>query len=84
MSTEQVAVPVPVELLRALDSLVDAGRFESRAAAVRAGVEAIVRQEHELGLDRAVVEGYRRVPPDTGPDDAAVASLKDAILDEPW
>ncbi len=84
MSTEQIAVRMPAELLRALDELVDAGRFESRAAAVRAGAEAIVRLEHERSLDRAIVEGYRCLPPDAREVDAALASLKDAILDEPW
>ncbi|MEM8902648.1 MAG: hypothetical protein AAGA17_10405 [Actinomycetota bacterium] len=84
MSTEQVAVRMPVELLRALDELVDAGRFETRAAAVRAGAEAIIRREHELEADRAIVDGYRRLPADEGADQAAVESLRDAILHEPW
>ncbi|MEO1061056.1 MAG: hypothetical protein AAFZ07_06540 [Actinomycetota bacterium] len=84
MSTEQIAVRMPAELLAALDDLIAAGRFESRAAAVRAGAETVVRLEHERDLDRAVVDGYRRRPPDAGEEAASIASLRDAILDEPW
>jgi mRNA interferase RelE/StbE len=34
--------------------------------------------------DRAVVGGYRRFPPTQSEREAAVASLRDAIAEEPW
>jgi hypothetical protein len=34
--------------------------------------------------DRAIVEGYRRTPPTTVEHDGAIASLRDAIAEEPW
>jgi len=34
--------------------------------------------------DLAVVEGYRRTPPTEAEREAAIASLRDAILEEPW
>ncbi|MFI5053972.1 MAG: hypothetical protein ACHQDE_06375 [Acidimicrobiia bacterium] len=34
--------------------------------------------------DCAVVDGYRRTPPTEAEREAAVASLRDAILEEPW
>jgi len=84
MATEQIAVRLPGVLLNDLDALVKAGAYESRAAAVRAGIEAIMHIERQRQIDQAIVEGYTRQPPTQSEDDAAVASLREAILDEPW
>lgn len=84
VTTEQIAVRLSQELLADLDDLVSRGIYPSRAAAVRAGVEAVVEIEHRRATDRAIVNGYRRVPPEASESDAAVASLRDAIAEEPW
>lgn len=84
MSSEQIAVRLPDELVQGLDELVRLGVYASRAAAVRAGIEAVVDVERARAIDRAVVAGYRRVPPEPGDEAAAVASLRDAIAEEPW
>jgi Arc/MetJ-type ribon-helix-helix transcriptional regulator len=84
MASEQIAVRLPETLLSDLDDLVTSGAYESRAAAVRAGIEAIVRLEHQRQTDRAVVLGYTRQPPTETEAHAALASLREAILDEPW
>ncbi len=84
MTTEQIAVRLPEKLLSDLDALVASGIYESRAAAVRAGVEAITALEHRRQTDRAIVAGYRRTPPTVGERDAAIASLRDAIAEEQW
>jgi Arc/MetJ-type ribon-helix-helix transcriptional regulator len=84
MATEQIAVRLPEELLNELDGLVAVGVYESRAAAVRAGVESLIAIERRQLTDRAIIAGYQRNPP-TGPEDAAaIASLRDAIAEEPW
>lgn len=84
MATEQIAVRLPEDLLTELDELVDRGVYESRAAAVRAGIEAITEVEHRREIDRAVAEGYHRIPPTTAETEAALASLREAISEEPW
>ncbi|HEX6239106.1 MAG TPA: ribbon-helix-helix domain-containing protein [Acidimicrobiales bacterium] len=84
MPPEQIAVRLPEDLMRELDELVGRGVYESRAAAVRAGIEAVVDLEHRRVTDRAVVEGYRRSPQTRGERVAALASLRDAIVEEPW
>lgn len=84
MASEQIAVRLPEELLSELDALVASGAYESRAAAVRAGVEAIVAVEHRRQIDRAIVAGYHHAPPTALENDAAVASLREAIAEEPW
>ncbi len=84
MATEQIAVRLPRELLAEVDDLVARGVYESRAAAVRAGVEAVAESERRRRVDQAVIEGYQRRPASVAEREAAVASLRDAILEEPW
>ena len=84
MATEQLAIRIPESLVAQLDDLVARGIYDSRAAAVRAGVEAIIELERRHGIDRAVIDGYRRIPPTQAERDSALASLREAILDEPW
>lgn len=84
MPTEQIAVRLPGELLSVLDDLVSRGVYESRAAAVRAGIEAVLELDRRRLTDLAVVEGYRRAPPTEAEREAAIASLRDAIVEEPW
>jgi Arc/MetJ-type ribon-helix-helix transcriptional regulator len=84
MRTEQIAVRLPGELLAQLDELVARGVFESRASAVRAGIEAITAADRRRVIDRALLDGYRRSPPTQADEVAAVASLREAIVEEPW
>ena len=84
MATEQIAVRLPKPLLSGLDDLVTTGAYESRAAAVRAGIEAIMKLERQRQTDRAIVDGYTHQPPTKSEGHAALASLREAILDEPW
>ncbi len=84
MARDQIAVRLSPELMARLDELVQAGTFESRAAAVRAGVEAIAKAEQSRALDRAIVDGYTHIPPTPAEDAAALESLRAAIAEEPW
>lgn len=84
MASEQIAVRLPRELLAALDELVRNGIYESRAAAVRAGVEAIALAEQRRAVDRSIVDGYQRVPQSPADEAAALESLRQAIAEEPW
>ncbi|HKY15546.1 MAG TPA: ribbon-helix-helix domain-containing protein [Microthrixaceae bacterium] len=84
MATEQIAVRLPAEQLAVLDDLVDRGVYETRAAAVRAGIEAVLELDRRHQDDRSIVEGYQRVPATAAEKAAAIASLRDAIAEEPW
>ncbi|MGH9076574.1 MAG: ribbon-helix-helix domain-containing protein [Acidimicrobiales bacterium] len=84
MATEQIAVRLPEELLAELDTLVARGEYASRAAAVRAGVEVITSLAHRRQTDGAIIDGYRRIPTTATDHEAAVASLREAIAEEPW
>lgn len=84
MATEQIAVRVPEELLERVDQLVDNGVYESRAAAVRAALELLAELARRRVLDDAIVQGYERFPPTPTERASALASLRDAIAEEPW
>jgi len=84
MPTEQIAVRLPTDLLAALDDMVQRGRYESRAAAVRAGLMALSEADRRQRVDENIIEGYTRIPPTPREDAAASASLRDAIIEEPW
>lgn len=64
----QITVRISEDLAVKLDELVRSGDFESRAAAVRAGLEAIARIDERHSIDRSILEGIdatrtRRRPP---------------------
>lgn len=84
MATEQIAVRLPMEQLKALDDLVDRGVYATRAAAIRAGIDVLAELDRRRRDDRAIVDGYQRTPPSAAETSAAIASLRDAIAEEPW
>ena len=84
MASEQIAVRISQGLLGELDELVARGVYESRAAAVRAGVEAVIARWRRHDDERAIIDGYGRVPQTAAEHDAALASLRSAIAEEPW
>lgn len=84
MATEQIAVRLPTELLAEVDGLVDRGAYPSRAAAVRAGVEALAKAERRRAIDQSYVDGYTKYPPTQEEDALALASTREAIAEEPW
>lgn len=50
--------------MSALDRVVAAGRFKTRADAVRAGIDLLLREEREAEVARTYREAYERHPDD--------------------
>lgn len=84
MQTKQVPIRLSSALLADLDELVQNGVYRSRASAIRAGIEAIVKADQDRRIDRQIVAGYTRHPPTETEERAAHASMREAIEDEPW
>ncbi len=82
--TTQVAVKLSDSMAADLDDLVSSGRFDSRSAAVRAGLELLRRQELSDTIDRAFVQGFRCAPETAEEMRDAQRLAVDAIDDEPW
>jgi Arc/MetJ-type ribon-helix-helix transcriptional regulator len=80
----QIAIRIPPGLAEQLDALVDGGRFESRADAVRSALEALVDAERRAEVGRRIVEGYQRVPQGDADVTAAREAAARSIDEEPW
>lgn len=80
----QIAVRIPNGLVSELDELVDAGRFETRADAVRAALETLLDLERRAEIGRRIVEGYRRLPQEDEDVASAERAATRAIDEEPW
>ena len=82
MGRRQTLVQLSDELLAALDERAER-RSVSRSQLIRAAIEQYIATDEESEIDRAIVEGYTRIPP--GELDAwARASAIRSIKDEPW
>jgi putative addiction module CopG family antidote len=76
-------VRLPDEMVKEIDQLIEDGRYESRADAVRVALHRLLEDLREQQLDAAIVSGYQRMP-DT-PTDAWVTAATEALVkEEPW
>ncbi|HWE68136.1 MAG TPA: ribbon-helix-helix domain-containing protein [Acidimicrobiales bacterium] len=84
MQSRQIAVRMPAKTVAQLDALVESGDFESRAAAVRAGIEALMdtAERNRIGLE--IADGYRRIPSTPEEDRWAMEATDASIAEEPW
>ena len=70
-------------LLEVLDQrAVETGR--SRSDLIREAIEQYYKEDNEAAIDRAMVEGYTRVPDHDEFDGLAEASLQILNEDDPW
>ena len=83
VSRTQTLVQLNDALLARLDERA-ARESRSRSALIRDAIEAYLHDDVEAELDRALVEGYRRVPQTAEEDAWGEASARDAIREEPW
>jgi Arc/MetJ-type ribon-helix-helix transcriptional regulator len=82
--SDQIAVRIPDELAASLEELVASGRFDTKADAIRAGLEALVDAERRRRIGDVIVEGYRRIPQDDEEVRAATRGAIRSIHEEPW
>jgi metal-responsive CopG/Arc/MetJ family transcriptional regulator len=70
-------------LLEVLDQrAIETGR--SRSDLIREAIEQYYKEDIEAAIDRAMVEGYTRVPADDEFDGLAEVSGAMLIAEEPW
>jgi Arc/MetJ-type ribon-helix-helix transcriptional regulator len=60
--TDQIAVRIPDELAEALEMLVESGRFETKAEAVRTALEILIDADRRRRVGELIADGYRRIP----------------------
>lgn len=83
-SGTQIAARFEDDVVADIDSLVEAGRFQSRADALRHGVRAYLETERRRLVGDAIAEGYRQVPQGDDEIAGAEASGRAMIAEEPW
>jgi Arc/MetJ-type ribon-helix-helix transcriptional regulator len=82
--TIQIAVKLSNQIVAAIDELIAEGRYDSRSAAVRAGLDMVTRQARAERIDRAFTDGFRRMPERPEELREARRLAIEAIDDEPW
>ena len=77
--SQRITIRIPEELSTAVDGLVDAGLFATRADAVRAALETLVDGERRREIGSRIADGYPRIPQDqeevAGATEAAIRSI---------
>ena len=71
--SKQIAAHIPDELAESLGDLVAAGRFETKAEAVRSALQMLVEGERRRRVGELIAEGYRRIPQGDDEDMASSA-----------
>jgi len=82
--TTQIAVKLPDEMVALVDELVSEGAFPSRSAAVKRGLEAILKAHQNLTIDRAYATGYAQTPETQAELKEAMRLSIESIEEEPW
>jgi metal-responsive CopG/Arc/MetJ family transcriptional regulator len=76
-----------VQLSDALLEMLDRRATEtgrSRSDLIREAIEQYYKQDIEAAIDRAIVEGYTRIPPDGELDALHDELARRSIAEEPW
>jgi Arc/MetJ-type ribon-helix-helix transcriptional regulator len=75
----QIAVRLSNEQLEAIDAAVGVGRYPSRAAAVRAGVDRLLKEERDREIADAYRRGYGRYPQEEWIGGAGLAAMAKVV-----
>jgi Arc/MetJ-type ribon-helix-helix transcriptional regulator len=75
---------MPDDRVAELDALVASGAFATRAEVVREAVTRLLKTLEEEAIDRAIVEGYTRIPQTDEEREWAEWSARRSIEAEPW
>lgn len=81
IARQQTLVQLTDRLLAALDERA-ARDGVSRSRLIREAVEAYIADDRGAAIDRAIVDGYTRIPPEHDPWSEAAA--RESIRREPW
>lgn len=82
--SKMLTVRTPEDRVARIDALVASGAFESRAALIVAAIDRLVAELEREAVDRAMVEGYTRIPPTAEELAWAEAAARRSVGHEPW
>ena len=79
-----ITVRMSDDRVEQLDALVASGAYATRASAVRAAVDRLLALEERRAIDRAIIDGYTRIPPTDEERRWAEWATIESIREEPW
>ena len=79
-----ITVRAPDDRVARIDALVASGAYESRASFIIDAVDLLVAEIERREIDRAIVDGYTRIPPTAEEIAWAEAAGRRSIAAEPW
>ena len=79
-----ITVRMPEERVARIDELVRAESYGSRASFIIEAIERLVRELEEREIDRAIVQGYTRLPQTVEEVRWAEEAARRSIAEEPW
>jgi len=82
--SQMITVRMSEERVAKLDALVASGEYSTRAELVRAAVDRLLAEAESDALDRAIVDGYTRLPPTADELRWAEAAGRRSVRAEPW
>jgi Arc/MetJ-type ribon-helix-helix transcriptional regulator len=82
--SKMITLRISDERRERLDALIAEGTYATRAAALTVALDRLLAEEEERAIDRAIVEGYTRIPQTPEELAMAEASARRSIADEPW
>lgn len=80
--SRQIAVRLPENDVTALDKAIARGRFPNRAAALREGLEQLLRKEREREIEEAYRRGYGDQPQEDWIGQAGLAAFAELVKAE--
>ena len=75
---------MPDDRVSAIDELIASGSYRSRAAMIIDAIDRLVVDLERESIDRAIVDGYTRIPQTAEELLWAEESGRRSIADEPW
>ena len=81
--SKMITVRMPEDRVARIDAFVG-GDYETRASFIIAAIDRLVGELEEREIDRAIVEGYTRMPQTAEDLRWAEASARRSIAEEPW
>ncbi len=79
-----ITIRMSDERVKELDALVSLGTYKTRAAVVRDAVDRLLKTFEDEAIDRAIVEGYTRMPQTEEELRWAESAARRSVAEEPW
>ena len=82
--TKSITIRVPADRVAQIDALVESGDHRSRTSVIVAAIDRLIADLERERIDRAIVQGYTRIPQTDEELQYARAAGRRSVAAEPW